>query len=53
MNIVVNDESNISNVPVVKLKGILKQRPQNELHNVEPRIHLNHSKKHRTTGEPI
>jgi hypothetical protein len=51
MNTVINVESNISDVPVVKLKGILKQRPQNELHNVEPRIHLNHSKKNRTIEE--
>jgi hypothetical protein len=51
MNAVVNKELNIIDVPVVKLKGILKQRPQNELHNVEPRIHLNQSKQHRTIEE--
>jgi hypothetical protein len=51
LNTVVNIESHISDVPVVKLKGILKQRPENELHNVEPRIQLNQSKKHRTIEE--
>jgi hypothetical protein len=51
LNTIVNVESNISDVPVVKLKGILKQRPENELHNVEPRIQLNQSKNHRTIEE--